>query len=163
MPAASFATLSLKVLSILNRVQDSNASTQRRRSVPSSASAMSDKDDESLFNVINLPSEYEKSNFFGKFVYLLSIDFSFFFNFLLSIELPIVTDLTLQFSSPIQLIRLSVFFSQRWQWRFYLRNYRNTQIKLKDIPSRRKGDDAHRIYRDFEKYDRIGWVTQLMG
>lgn len=30
---------------------------------------MKDKDNE-LFNVVNLPSEYEKSNFFGRFIYL---------------------------------------------------------------------------------------------
>ena len=35
----------------------------------------SDKDDESLFNVVHLASEIEKSNFLGKFIYLLSILF----------------------------------------------------------------------------------------
>lgn len=100
--------------------------------------AMNDKDAESLFNVVNLPSEYEKSNFFGKFVYLLSIDFAF----------------VRAHSAFHPLTKLS-FFSllavARWQWRFYLRNYRKAQIKLKDIPARRKGDDAHRIYKNFER------------
>lgn len=67
---------------------------------------MDEKDDES-FNVVNLPSEIEKSNFIGRFIY-------------------------------------------SWQWRFYYRNH-NKLIKLKDIPKRRKEDDANRIYNDFEK------------
>lgn len=32
---------------------------------------MKEKDEESLFNVVHLPSEIEKSNFLGRFIYLL--------------------------------------------------------------------------------------------
>ena len=28
------------------------------------------KDNENEFNIVNLPSEYEKSNFLGRFIYL---------------------------------------------------------------------------------------------
>lgn len=31
---------------------------------------MNDKDDESLFNVVHLPSEIEKSTWMGKFIYM---------------------------------------------------------------------------------------------
>ena len=44
----------------------------------------------------------------------------------------------------------------RWQWRFYCRNYKKA-IKLKDIPRRRKEDDANRIYKDFEHL----WLDEL--
>ena len=53
---------------------------------------------------------------------------------------------------------LFFYFSIRWQWRFFFRNYKNKNIKLKDIPKGRSTDGADYIYNEFLKY----WEVEII-